>query len=134
MHQRISEKEKQMVRDARDVLIVGIAIILFLVFVFPLPKELDFYEYHIWECEQAHAANKTFALFTGKKYEPAESHFQNQWLIHPLEDPTEVVPHGCISLEKKYRTVFGIFGRWITDTTITAENIGDLEDRVEETQ
>ena len=105
--------------------LVGISI--FMMFGFPLGKELDFYQYHVWECEQAHAEGKTFSLFSGNRLNPVESHIKNWWHVHPTENASLVVPHGCVGVKQRM-WVFGIYGIWYTDTNIALENIGDLAD------
>jgi len=105
---------KQVVKDNKTNLIM-IGVSLFILFVLPLPKyvEVDFYDFHVWECEQAHAQNMSYSLCSGFWCEPHEDHIDSPWVWHPSEDP-RTIPHGsCLgTLHDKPILVFGIVG-WI---------------------
>ena len=87
------------------------ALALFLFFVVPLPKfvEVDFYEFHVWECQQAHAHNMSYSLCSGFWYEPQPGDISNPWVWHPSEDPY-TIPHGSCLGTTKTVIVFGIYG------------------------
>ena len=88
--------------------------ILIVVFVIPLPlfQEVDFYDYHVWECEQAHANNMSYSLCSGFWYEPCLEDIENPCVWHPCED-CHTIPHGSILGTGETIMVFGIYG-WIT--------------------
>lgn len=82
------------------VLAFGVVVLL-AIFVIPLPKnvEVDYYDLHVWECEQAHAYNLSYSLCSGFWHEPTE-------------DP-KTIPYGsCAGVTKKI-VVFGIYS-WVT--------------------
>jgi len=85
-------------------MIVGLAVIcLFL----PLPMEADCYNWHVYECEEAHSQNKTFLYCSGFLIEPEQSHLDDKGCpaIHPEENCTETVPHGCVIPHKEWQTL-----------------------------
>ena len=91
---------------------IGLAILIIcLVFVIPLPKpvEIDYYEFHVWECQQAHAKNMTYSLCSGFWYEPKIEDIKNPWVWHPSEDPY-TIPHGSCLGTTKTIIVFGLWG------------------------
>lgn len=120
-------------REQQRIVLFGVilisAIVLFGIFVMPLYKEYDFYEYHVWQIEQAHLEGKTFSLATGQQIEALQIHTANDWNVHPSEDPENVVHHGCMGNPQSFM-VFGFYGQWIANNTVTYENIGDLVDLV----
>jgi len=87
------------------------ALALFLFFVVPLPKfvEVDFYEFHVWECQQAHAHNMSYSLCSGFWYEPQPGDISNPWVWHPSEDPY-TIPHGSCLGTTEIIWVFGVYG------------------------
>jgi len=87
------------------------ALSLFLFFGMPLPKpvEIDFYDWHVWECQQAHAQNMSYSLCSGFWCEPEPEHIASPWVWHPSEDPY-TIPHGSCLGTTKTRLVFGIYG------------------------
>ena len=95
-------------------LIVSLWIVF--LFIFPIPKELDFYYYHVWECLQAHAHNMSFCVCSGFWKSPDPSDLENPCIIHPSEDPYQHIAHGS-NLGTKVQT-FGIVGYLLTDTTV----------------
>ncbi len=75
----------------------------------PVPQEKDFYEFHVAECEQAHAKNLTFAVCSGFVYLPNESDFNNPCAIHPNESCKDNVAHGSYTGQVEYRPLLNIF-------------------------
>ena len=76
------------------------AIFLYLLlYNYILCPEVDFYDFHVWECEQCHAENLTFALCSGFCYSPQQSDLEDGGCpaIHPLEDCAKTVPHGSLT-------------------------------------
>ena len=92
-----------------------LTIILFLGFVIPIPifVEVDFYDFHVWECEQAHGENMTYLVCSGFWVEPSASDFDNSMAVHPLEDCSKCIAHGSNLGTGEIVVVFGIYG-WIT--------------------
>lgn len=96
-------------------ILILVTIVLAMTFVVPVPKfaELDFYEFHVWECEQAHAQNMSFNVWSGFCYEPTEEHLSIPWIIHPSENPRTHIAHGSNLGTGKWIVAFGVYG-WLT--------------------
>lgn len=57
--------------------------------------EIDFYDFHVSECEYCHSMNMTFAVCSGFCYPPRESDTNNKpCAISPLEDCKKNIAHG----------------------------------------
>ena len=97
-------------------LVTIVSLWIVFLFVFPIPKELDFYYYHVWECLQAHEHNMSFCVCSGFWKQPEPSDLENPCVIHPLEDPYQHIAHGS-NLGSNVLT-FGIVGYLLTDVTV----------------
>jgi len=68
--------------------------IIVLICFFPLFRTYDFYDYHVWECEEAHKAGADWALCSGFWYEPSnQTPIVNDCLIQLSENCKQEVPH-----------------------------------------
>jgi len=101
--------------------LLSLGVLLFVLFGLPLPKyvEVDFYDFHVWECEQAHAKNMSYSLCSGFWYEPSEDHINNPCVWHPSED-SKTIPHGSNlgTLHDKPIFFFGIIGWFLAPSYI----------------
>ena len=99
--------------------IIGSILLILFVFVFfiiPINKEIDFYEYHVWECEQAHKNGYSFAVCSGFWYDPEPWHIDDWGIVHPSENPRDNIMHGS-NLGQTVE-VYGLFGFITTDTMV----------------
>jgi len=108
----------------KAVILIVLVWIVFL-FVFPIPKELDFYYYHVWECLQAHEHNMSYCVCSGFWKPPEPSDLENPCIIHPSENPYECIAHGS-NLGTKVQT-YGIVGYLLTDTTVYPPDTSVIE-------
>jgi len=85
-----------------------------LIFLVPLPKyvEVDFYDFHVAECIEAHKHNMSYSLCSGFWYPPRPEDIPNPMVWHPSEDPY-TIPHGSCLGTTKFVWVFGVYG-WLT--------------------
>lgn len=91
--------------------IISWSITLFVVFIFlaffmPHPREIDFYAYHVWECEECHKRNGTFHLCSGfcTESESPMIYEKEGWVgidvgcaIPPNMDCKNNIPHGSLT-------------------------------------
>jgi hypothetical protein len=78
-----------------SIMLVLLALIGYsLIYNFICP-EVDFYDFHVFECEYCHSINKTFSLCSGFCFEPREDDNDNKpCAISPLEDCKKNIAHG----------------------------------------
>lgn len=131
---KLTWKEKWRKREAENrragvyYVLFFVGLLLFVLFVLPLRANYDFYEYHVWQCEQAHSEGKAFNLVTGKTVDPPFG-AESSSIVYPHEDPRVKVPHGCVG-EDYGILAFGFYGVWTANMTITQYNVGNLTDTV----
>lgn len=95
-------------KETTKLYLIIIGMLVFLT-TFPCPLEKDFYEFHIYECEEAHKINMTFAVCSGFVYPPEASDLKNPCLIHPSEPCKDNVAHGSNTGQKELRPLLNIF-------------------------
>jgi len=76
---------------------------VFLIMILPVvPHEIDCYDYHVWECEECHKDNLTFAVCSGFCYE--DDGTDNNCMVTPRENCSKEIEHGSLTGQYEYRT------------------------------
>ena len=89
--------------------IIFVCVIIFSVgsvMAMPFPHEIDFYDFHVWECEQCHEQNKSFAVCSGICYE--DQSIDNGCMVTLNEICSESIEHGSITGQYEYRSQWSI--------------------------
>ena len=104
--------------------------LLFFLFLMPVPKEEDWYCYHVWECNECHKLNRTFYACSGFCGEPNENDLDSKspCAIHPSEVCEEHVAHGSNLGQTKW-VWGGLIGSTFADTSICEEQDRPMEIR-----
>jgi len=88
---------------------IVLAILATVVLFYPYFEECDYHDYHVWECKQAHAQNKSFAICSGFFVEPSPEDLKEPMIVHPSENCEEEIPHGSCTGQGRWR--FGLFSK-----------------------
>jgi len=91
-------------------------IVIFLLFILPVPDFMDCYDGYVEECLDCHSENLTYALCSGFCYEPEESDLTGQGCsVHPSQDCYEEIPDDyCVIQYWRWR--YGILKLWGEET------------------